>query len=85
MVSMYDVPFRGTQDLLDRISVAWVNVVGHMKGLALDGETGMRSKEADGWALYNQVALTYNEPHQKAWLVERQNAPIRSALERANT
>ena len=54
-----------------------------MQTLTLDGETGMRGKDVDDWAMYNQITLKYKAPHQKAWLVERHNALIRAALQRA--
>ena len=56
---------------------------GHMEVLTLDGETGMRPKEVDDWAMSNQVAFEYKAPHQKTWPVEGHNALIRSALQRA--
>ena len=74
---------KTTKDLLDGISLAWVNVFGGMQTLTLDGETGMRGKDVDDWAMYNQITLKYKAPHQKAWLVERHNALIRAALQRA--
>ena len=43
----------------------------------------MRATDVGGWAMYNQVALKWKAPHQNAWLVERHNALIRSALQRA--
>ena len=49
----------------------------------LDEETGVRSEEGDARAMYNQVALKHEAPHQNAWLVEPHNALIRSALQRA--
>ena len=79
-------PSRKTQDLLDCISGSWVDVFGNMKTLTLDQETGMRGKEVDDWAMYNQIAMKYKAPpHQKAWLVERHNALIRNALQKAET
>ena len=74
---------KSVKDLLDGISLAWVNVFGGMQTLTLDGEIGMRGKDVDDWAMYNQVTLKYKAPHQKAWLVERHNALIRAALQRA--
>ena len=50
-----------------------------------DGETGMRGKQVDGWAMYNQIAMTHEAPHEKAWLVEMHNALVRSALQRAES
>ena len=76
-------PSRRTSDLLDCISGSWIDVFGPMKVLTLDGETGMRGKEVDDFAMYNQTTMKYKSPHQKAWLVERHNALIRSALHRA--
>lgn len=78
-------PTRSTRDLLDRISIAWVNVFGGMKVLTLDGETGTRRNDIDHWARYNQIALKFEAPHQKAWLVERHDALIRSASQRAES
>ena len=46
---------KSTRDLLDGISLAWVNVFGGVHTLTLDGETGMRGKEVDDWAMYNQI------------------------------
>ena len=43
----------------------------------------MRGKEGDDWAMCSQVTMEYETPHQKAWLVERHNALIRSAVQRA--
>ena len=43
----------------------------------------MKGKEVDDWAMYNQVTMKYKSPRQKAWLVERHNALIRSALHRS--
>ena len=65
------------------ISLAWVNVFGGMETLTLDGEIGMRGKDVDDWAMHNQIILKCKAPHQKAWLVERQNALIRAGLRRA--
>ena len=56
-----------------------------MKTLTLDGETGVRAKEVDDLALFNQVPLEYKAPHQKTWLVERHNPLIRSALQRTES
>ena len=67
-------PSRSTRVLPDCASMVWINVFGSMKPFALDGETGMRSNEVDGWARCSQVSLKYNAFHQKAWLVERRNA-----------
>ena len=53
--------------------------------LTLDGETGMRAKEADEWAMFNQVSPKYKAPHQTIWTVERPNALIRSALQRCES
>ena len=78
-------PSRSIMDLPDCISVAWANVFGNLKVLILDGGTGMRSNEADDWAMYSQAALKHKAFHQKAWLVERHNAFIRSALQGAET
>ena len=72
-------------DLLNCISNGWVGVFGNMLTLTLDGESGMKGKEVDDWAMYNQITMTYKSPRQKAWLVERHNALIRSALHRAET
>ena len=74
---------KSIRDLLDNISLAWVNVSGGMQTRTLDGERGMKGKEADGWAKYNQMTTKYYAPHLKAWLVERHNALIRSTLQRA--
>ena len=76
---------KTTKDLLSAISSSWVSIFGNMQVLTLDGEIGMRGKDVDDWAMYNQVTLKYKAPHQKAWLVERHNALIRSALQRAET
>ena len=65
------------------MSIAWINVFGDMKVWALDGETGMRSKEIDDWGMCSQVTLKYKAPCQNAWLVERQNAFTRTALQLA--
>ena len=73
---------KTTKDLLECMTLSWVNAFGAMKTLTLDGETGMRGKDVDDWAMYNQITLKYKAPHQKAWLVERHNALIRSALQR---
>ena len=76
---------KSTRDLLDGISLAWVNVFGGVQTLILDGETGMRGRAVDAWAIYNQITLKYKAPHQKAWLVERHDALIRSAVQRAES
>ena len=47
-------PPRSARDLLDGISIAWENVFGGMTVLISDGDTGVRSKHADGWAMYSQ-------------------------------
>lgn len=78
-------PSRSTRDLSDRMSVTWVNVFGNMKVLTLDGETGVRPKEVDDSAMYNQDASKHEAFHKTAWLVERHNAPIVSALQRADS
>ena len=51
----------------------------------LDCEIGMKGKEADDWAMYNQITVKYEAPHQKAWSVERHKALIRSALQCAES
>ena len=43
----------------------------------------MRSKEVVDWAMCSHIASKYKALHQKAWLVERNNALFRSALQRA--
>ena len=43
----------------------------------------MRGKEIDDYATYSRVTMRYKAPRQKSWLVERHNALIRSALQRA--
>ena len=78
-------PTRSTRDLLDCISIAWINAFVGMNVLTLDGETVMRSKDVDDLAMYHQVISKYKAPHQKAWLVERHNALIRQGLQRAET
>ena len=45
----------------------------------------MRAKQAGDWAMYSQVAFKYKALCQKAWLVERHTALIRSALQRAES
>ena len=44
----------------------------------------MRGNEVDDWAMYSQITMQHTAPHQKAWMVERHNALIRSALQRAD-
>ena len=78
-------PSRSSRDLLDCISNAWANTFGNMKVFALDGEIGMRPNDLDDLQMCNQVALKLKAPHQKAWLVERHKAFIRSALQRAES
>lgn len=65
---------RSTKDLLEWISLAWVQVFGGMATFILDGEIGMKGREVDDWARYNQVTVRHKAPHQEAWLVEMQNA-----------
>lgn len=43
----------------------------------------MGGKEVDDWAMYNQISMKHEAPHQKASLVERHNVLIRPALQRA--
>ena len=74
---------KTTNDLLERIALAWLDVFGGMEALTLDGETRTRGKEVDDWAMYSQIALKYNVPHQTVWFVERHNAFVRSVLQRA--
>ena len=38
-------PSRNTRDLLDCISITWINVFGDLKLFTLDEETGMMSKD----------------------------------------
>ena len=76
---------KTTRELLGGISLAWVNVSGGMTTLVLDGEIGMRGEHVDDVTMYNQIALKHKAPHQKAWLVERHDALIRSALQRAES
>ena len=45
----------------------------------------MRSNEADDWAMFSQVELKYEAPHQTPWLVDRRNALIRSVSQRAES
>lgn len=74
---------KSINDSLDCISIAWGNVFGNMQTLTLDGETGMRGKEVDDYATCSQISMKYMPPYQNALLVERHNALIRSALQRA--
>ena len=76
---------RPATHLLECISLAWFVVVGGVKTLAPGGETGMRGKDADDWALFGQTAMKHNAQHQTARLVERRNASIRSAVQRAES
>ena len=76
-------PPRAATDFLQFISTAWANAVGNLKIPALDGGTGMRSKEFGDRAMYNQTALKYKAVQQTAWLVARHNLSIWSALRRA--
>ena len=62
-----------------------MTIVGPPKTLTLDGESGMRGKDVDDWAIENQTTLKFKAPHQKAWLVERHDALIRTALQGAET
>ena len=78
-------PPRGTRDLFDCISITWANVCGRVEVLALDGETGMRSREAGVSAMCSPIAFKYKAPHQTTWFVERHNALIRSAPQRAES
>ena len=56
-----------------------------MKTLTLDGQSWMRAKEIDDGPMYTQVTLKLKAPHQKAWLVDRRDALIRFALQRAGS
>ena len=76
---------KTTKDLLNKISLACVDVFGGMNTLTLDGETGMRGKDVDDWATYNEITLKYKAPHQKAWLVKRHNALTKATLQRAES
>ena len=57
---------KSTIDLLNCISTSWVTLFGDMKTLTMDGESGMRAKEIDDWAIHSQVTLKYKAPDQKA-------------------
>lgn len=78
-------PSRSTRDLPDCIANALVNVFCNMKVRTFDGETGMRCKEVDDLAMCSQMVLKQKALHQTAWLVERHNAFVRSALQRAES
>ena len=69
-----------TMGLFDCMPVAWVNVFGGMQVLSLDGETGVGSTQAGAWVTCSQATLKHKTPHQQAWLVERHDALMRSAL-----
>ena len=71
---MYDVSIKECQRFIRLYHVAWANAFDGMKVTTLDGETVMRSKGAGDWAMYNQITLKHKAPHEKAWLVERNNA-----------
>ena len=78
-------PTTTIRGLLGCMSVSWINVFGGMKTSNIDGETGMKGKEVDDWCMCGQVAIKHKAPHQKAWLVERHDAPIRSTFQRAGS
>lgn len=56
-----------------------------MEVLTSDGGTGMRDMAVDDWAMYSQIGVKHKAPHQKARPVERHNAFIRSASQRAES
>ena len=85
MVGCKRLQTKSTKDLLERITLAWVDVFGGVETRILDGEAGMMGKEVDDWAVYSQIAMMYNVPHQQAWLVERHDALIRAALQRVES
>lgn len=59
-------PCERARDLSDCITTSWVNSPGGMKTLTLDGGTGMKGKEAYGWAMCSQMNVRHEVPHQKA-------------------
>ena len=50
-------PTRNTANFLNCISNSWIMVFERMETLTLDGESGMRAKEVDDWAMYNRVTF----------------------------
>ena len=70
------------RDLLDCIAIAWANVPGGLRTLTLDGESGTKGKGVDDWAMYNHMFVCHTAFDQKAVLLERQDAFVRSALQR---
>ena len=78
-------PSRSIRDLLDCISIVGNNVFGGMTVAVSDGQAGMRSQVADDLAMCNQIAFKLKAPHQTALRVERHNALIRSAVQRAES
>ena len=75
---------RTIRGLSECISIAWVNVLGGMSALIFDGETRVKGKEVDDWAMWSQMAMNHKAPRQKA-RSERHNAFIRGALQRAES
>ena len=59
-------PSKTIWDLLNCISNGWVSVFGNMQTLTLDGESGMKGKEVDAWAMCNQITMKCKSPRQKA-------------------
>ena len=57
---------RISKDVLKCISLAWVNALGGMKALIIDGEIGIRGKEVD-WAMCSQLTMKHTAPHQQIW------------------
>ena len=78
-------PSKTTRDPSNSISIAWANAFGNMNVFTLDGESCMRGKEANDWATHSQISFKCKAPRQKAWLVERHDAPIELALQKAES
>lgn len=64
------------RDLLDCMNNVSVHVFGNMSTLTLDGERGVKGKEIDDLAMYNQMTMKCKSPKQTKWLAGRHNALI---------
>ena len=66
--------------LCDAISKTWIAIFGAMQVLVVDGESGLSGRYAMDWASTNSISIKIKAPRQKAWIIERHNAPLRSGI-----
>ena len=70
-----------TEEILtEMLSRQWIAIFGAPILLVIDGETAMRGAYTMDWAAAVGTTLKIKAPRQKAWIIERHNAPLRATV-----